>query len=143
MHSPLETLLGEFLLQVSIGRYFGAPNRSSAVAYCVDLMYHPPLSLARLRAPRMPSLTQENHSIDKVEKYLEDRDVNVVTSNAITHWACATREILARVIGGLDLDAGRPLRVENVVSLYKIRAMICQALFEVPRGRVSITALLR
>ena len=63
-----------------------------------------------------PILSQENHSIDKVEKYLGDRDINVVTSDAITHWACATREILARVIGGLDLDTGRPRQVKNVVS---------------------------
>ncbi|CAM9472050.1 unnamed protein product [Laminaria digitata] len=62
---------------------------------------------------------QENHSVEKVEKYLEDRDVNIVTSDAITHWACATREILARVIGNLDLDTGRPLQqVKNVVSVF-------------------------
>lgn len=43
---------------------------------------------------------------------MADRDVNDETSNAITDWACATREILARIDEGLDLKTGDKLPVD-------------------------------
>lgn len=49
--------------------------------------------------------------MEKVEKYMADRDVNDETSDAISHWACATREILSRINEGLDLKAGQALPV--------------------------------
>lgn len=51
---------------------------------------------------------KENRDMETVEKYMLDRDVNDETSDEITHWACATREILARINEGLDLETGRP-----------------------------------
>lgn len=44
-----------------------------------------------------------------VEKALAGRDVNDETSEAITHWACTTREILARLEEGKDLQTGQLL----------------------------------
>lgn len=49
--------------------------------------------------------------MEKVEKYMADRDVNDETSDAIGHWACATREILARMNEGLDLKVGQTVPV--------------------------------
>lgn len=36
------------------------------------------------------------------------RDINVLRSDDIVHWACATREILYRIAEGLDLDSEAP-----------------------------------
>lgn len=49
---------------------------------------------------------QDNHSLDRVEKFMANRDVNDVATDTITHWACATREVLARVMDGVGLDPG-------------------------------------
>eukprot|EP00903_Cladosiphon_okamuranus_P007790 g7539.t1 len=38
------------------------------------------------------------------EKTVLKRDTNYIRSEEILHWACATREILYRVVEGLDLD---------------------------------------
>ncbi|CAN0160707.1 unnamed protein product [Ascophyllum nodosum] len=56
---------------------------------------------------------QENHSVDRVERFMHDRDVNEVMTDDIVHWACATREILARAAEGLDLATGEPLASLN------------------------------
>ncbi|CAM9858714.1 unnamed protein product [Ectocarpus fasciculatus] len=39
---------------------------------------------------------------------LNQRDVNDRVSDTITHWSCATREVLYRVDNGLDLQTGLP-----------------------------------
>ena len=57
--------------------------------------------------------SQENHSVDRVERFMHDRDVNEVMTDDIVHWACATREILARAAEGLDLATGEPLASLN------------------------------
>lgn len=48
--------------------------------------------------------------MEKVEEYMRNRDVNDRKTETITHWACATREILARVVDGVDLHTGKPLK---------------------------------
>lgn len=40
------------------------------------------------------------------EQRFARRDRNDEWSDTITHWACATREILFRVVQGLDLETG-------------------------------------
>lgn len=52
---------------------------------------------------------QENRSIERVEEYMQDRDINDVKTDTIMHWSCATREILARLVDGLDLKTGEAL----------------------------------
>eukprot|EP00752_Nemacystus_decipiens_P006248 g5635.t1 len=42
------------------------------------------------------------------EKTALQRDTNKLRSDEIVHWACATREILRRVVEGLDLDDDAP-----------------------------------
>lgn len=49
---------------------------------------------------------KEHFSAKMVEAKLRARDVNDETSDTVTNWACATREILYRVVEGLDLDLG-------------------------------------
>ncbi|CAM9556159.1 unnamed protein product [Ectocarpus sp. 4 AP-2014] len=39
---------------------------------------------------------------------LNQRDVNDRVSDTITHWSCSTREVLYRVVNGLDLQTGMP-----------------------------------
>lgn len=64
-----------------------------------------------IRAPLSPlktNIAQEYITIDKVGGVMHDRDVNDVRSDDIVHWACATREILARVTEGLDVAMIKP-----------------------------------
>ncbi|CAM9223281.1 unnamed protein product [Hapterophycus canaliculatus] len=42
---------------------------------------------------------------DAIHRF-RSRDINDATSDTITHWSCAAREILFRVAHGLDLDTG-------------------------------------
>lgn len=49
---------------------------------------------------------QEGYSHDKVALFVEERDVNDETSDTITTWACATREVLYRVVEGIALESG-------------------------------------
>ena len=41
-------------------------------------------------------------------KTVLERDTNNLRSEEILHWACATREILHRVVEGLDLNDDAP-----------------------------------
>lgn len=65
-----------------------------------------------LRPPFTPSplhvamSSQKSYSRDQVEENLKRRDINVQASDTITNWACATREILYRVVNGIDLEKG-------------------------------------
>lgn len=43
--------------------------------------------------------------MDAVHRFAQ-RDMNDERSDTITHWTCATREILFRVAEGLDLETG-------------------------------------
>lgn len=52
---------------------------------------------------------KENYSLEEVNAKAADRDRNDETSDTIIHWACATREILARVVEGLDPRTGLPI----------------------------------
>lgn len=54
------------------------------------------------------SKQQSNHSLNKVEKYMKQRDINTVRTDTITDWGCATREILARIDEKVDLRTGFP-----------------------------------
>lgn len=49
---------------------------------------------------------QAAYSHEKVELFVEMRDVNDETSDTITNWACATREVLYRIVEGIDLESG-------------------------------------
>ena len=49
---------------------------------------------------------QAAYSHEKVELFVEMRDVNDETSDTILKWACATREILYRVVEGIDTGFG-------------------------------------
>lgn len=51
-------------------------------------------------------LIQEVYSREKVEKGLAERDANDYTSDTITSWACATREIMSRVLEGFYVKVG-------------------------------------
>ena len=53
-----------------------------------------------------PIWFQAGYSHEKVEIILETRDVNDETSDTITNWACATREVLYRIVEGIDLESG-------------------------------------
>lgn len=43
-----------------------------------------------------------------IEKTVLQRDTNDLRSADIVHWACATREILYRIVEGLDLEDEAP-----------------------------------
>lgn len=49
---------------------------------------------------------QAGYSHEKAELFVEQRDINDETSDTITTWACATREVLFRVVEGMDLESG-------------------------------------
>lgn len=50
--------------------------------------------------------SQEVYSREKVEEGLAQRDANDYTSDTIQSWACATREILSRVVEGFYAKVG-------------------------------------
>lgn len=54
--------------------------------------------------------------METVEKYMKDRDVNDRKTDTITYWACATREILARIVDGRDLHTGEPLSGQRTLG---------------------------
>lgn len=41
---------------------------------------------------------------------MKNRDSNEVKTTTINHWACATREILARIVDGSDIRAEEAVR---------------------------------
>lgn len=76
-----------------------------------------------------------------------DRDRNDETSDTIIHWACATREILARVVEGLDPRTGLPISPKRCayvvylfpsgVSLVPGRVMACSGICALGKVRES------
>ena len=61
---------------------------------------------SRLRFSRVLTTRQGRQEMQPAELKLSIRDINDETSDTITHWACATREILYRVVNRLDLETG-------------------------------------
>lgn len=59
--------------------------------------------LSCVALPRLVLYCQEGYSHEKAELLVEERDVNDETSDTITSWACATREVLYRVVEGVAL----------------------------------------
>ena len=60
-----------------------------------------------LRCSISLALCRQNYLKEQpTERKVENRDINDHTSDTITYWACATREILYRIVNRLDLETG-------------------------------------
>lgn len=71
------------------------------VSIPVKIQYH-------VAVPQLAPVLLQDYSMgeDSPEAKFAERDGNNDRSDTITHWACATREILYRIANGLDLKTG-------------------------------------